>query len=365
MAAAATVPHMTDPAIFSDDDPLLAPMVSYLRRHPKRIVFPDGLDPRVLAAAAELVRHEAVVPILLGNRAAIQDMAAQHGLPLNFTGIVDPEHSADFDRFCERYRKVLRFRRTAVADPREVMGVPAYFAAMMVQYGYADGAVGGNATLPAAWFRALQHLIRRLPGLDCVSSCLPLHLPDRPDIGSAGRLVLADCAVIPVPTVAQLAMIAVESAKVAAAMFQERPRIAMISFGTRGSMQHAAVQKVRAATELAREQLRQQFVDADIDGELEVDAAIDPAAAAVKAPGSPLGGRASVLVFPDLGAAHSAYQLLEFIGRAHTAGQHVLGLARPAAQVSRAASARTLFAAALTTAMRSVAYRAVIAREPG
>ena len=349
---------------YHDDDPLLGPMVRYLRGHPKRVVFPDGHDIRVLRAAAELVRLEAVAPILLGHRATIQSLAREHGIPLDLIGIVDPESSHDFDRFCELYRKVSRYRKAGSADPREVMRLPGYFAAMMLQYGYADGAVGGNQTIPAAWFRALQHLIRRLPDCETVSSCVPLRLPGRPDLGSGGLLVLADCAVIPVPTVAQLAMIAVESAKVAAALLREPPRVAMISFSTRGSVSHPSVQKVTAATGLARERLRALRIDAEIDGELEVDAALNPETARLKAPGSPLRGRANVLVFPGLSSAHSAFKLLECTGRAESAGHQVLGLARPAAQISRASSWSTVFAAALAVAMRSVAYRAVIAGEP-
>lgn len=351
--------------IYHDEDPLLEPLVRYLRRHPKRIVFPDGQDLRVLRAAAELARLEAVAPVLLGNRVAIQSLAREHGVKLDFVGIIDPEASHDFERFCELYRKVSRYRKAGAVDPREVMSLPGYFAAMMLQYGYADGAVGGNQMIPAAWFRALQHLIRKLPGIDAVSSCAPLRLPDRPEIGCRGTLVLADCAVIPSPTVSQLAMIAVESAKVAAALLPERPRVAMVSFSTRGSATHASAHKVAAATGLAREHLRSQRIDAEIDGELEVDAAVDPETARLKAPGSPLGGRANVLVFPDLDAAHSAFKLLECTARAQSAGQQILGLARPAAQVSRGASWGTVFAAALATAMRAVSFRSLIENERG
>jgi phosphate acetyltransferase len=353
----------SNPPIFDASDAYVAPLVRYLRRHPKRIVFPDGNDPRILRVAAELVRLEAVAPILLGRRGEIHATADSAGVKLDFIGVIEPEHSADFSLFCERYRKIGRYRRVKVADPGEVMAKPAYYGAMMLQYGYADGLVGGNLTLPSAFFRALFHMIKRMPGLDSAGSCLPVSLPLRTDLGTRGTLFLTDCAVIPAPTVSQLAMLAVETARVAGALLRATPRVAMISYSTRGSAQSASTQRVLAATSLARDRARQQLVSMDIDGELEVDAAIHPPAAARKAPNSILAGRANVLVFPDLNAAHSAWQLLELAAGAQPGGQLILGLARPAAQVSRGSSESSIFRAAIATALRSVAYRDLIQNE--
>jgi phosphate acetyltransferase len=349
--------------LFDPANTFLAPMVEILRRHPKRIVFPSGLDPRVLRVAAELVRLEAVAPVLLGDRRAIRAMAAELGISLEFIGVIDPADSDDFDFFCERYRRVQKARLRGVADAREVMVKPAYFAAMMVQYGYADGIVGGNEGFPAAFFRALFHLIRPLPGRDSASSCLPAYLPGRPDIGVNGTIFLADCAVIPTPTMGQLAMTAVESARAAALLLGVKPRVAMISFSTRGSARNTSTTKVLAAMELARAQAKQWLVDMEIDGELQLDAAIDPDTMQRKAPGSPLGGKANVLIFPDLNASHVAFKMLEYAAGAETYGQNVLGLARPAAQVSRVAKDRSILGAALCTAMRAMAYRDLVNAE--
>ena len=349
--------------IFDSADAFIAPLVRYLRRHPKRIVFPDGHDPRVLRVAAELVRLEAVAPILLGNRRDIHATAKALGISLEFIGVIEPDHSDDFTLFCERFRKVERYRRIKSADPGEVMAKPPYFAAMMLQYGYADGLVGGNLMLPAAFFRALFYMLKKMPGLDTAGSCLPVRLPRSPALGTHGTLFLADCAVIPNPTVSQLAMLAVETARVAFSLLDEKPRVAMISYSTRGSVQNASTQKVLAATSLARDRARQQLDEMEIDGELEIDAALNPAAALAKAPGSILAGRANVLIFPDLNAAHAAYKLLEITAGAETSGQHILGLVRPAAHVSRVAGERTIFRAAIATAMRAVAYREVIENE--
>ena len=349
--------------ILDASDPFAAPLVQYLRRHPKRIVFPDGNDPRILRVAAELVRLEAVAPILLGRRAEIQELARKLKVNLDFIGVLDPEQSADFTLFCERYRKIGRYRRVKITDPGEVMAKPAYYGAMMLQYGYADGLVGGNLSLSSAIYRALFHMLKRLPGLDCAGSCLPLLLTHRKDLGTRGVLFLADCAVIPAPTVSQLAMLAVETARVVGSLMNETPRVAMISYSTRGSTRDAATQRVMAATGLARERARQEFLNMEIDGEMEIDAALNPAASARKTPHSPVAGRANVLIFPGLTAASAAAQLLEIAAGAEPCGQLILGLARPSSCVSRAASERTILRAALATAMRSVAYREVIEQE--
>lgn len=349
--------------VFDPSDTFLSPLIDYLRDHPKRIVFPDGNDPRVLRVASELVRLEAVAPILLGRRADIQSTARKLDIKLDFIGIIEPEQSADFTLFCERFRKVERYRRVKVADPAEVMAKPAYYGAMMLQYGYADGLVGGNLTLPSAFYRALFYMLKRMPGLDSAGSCTALSMPHRPDLGTRGTLFLADCAVIPSPSVTQLSMLAVETARVAGALLNETPRVAMISFSTRGSAQNPATQRVVAATGLARERARKERVVMEIDGEMAVDAAIDPASAAIKSPNSILGGRANVLIFPDQNAAHASYKLLEHAAGAWPGGQLILGLVRPAAKVSRFASERTIFRAAVATAVRSVAYRAIIESE--
>lgn len=355
----------SDPApIYDPTNNFLRPMVETLRRHPKRIVFPEGLDARVIRVAAELARLQVVAPILLGDRKKIRALAAEIGVPLEFVGVLEPSESADFDFFCERYRRVERARRRVVAEASEVMAKPAYYAAMMVQYGYADGIVGGNEGYPAAFFRALFHLIRKLPNRDSASSCVPMRLPNRPDLGIGGTLFLSDCAVVPSPTTGQLAASAVDTARVVSQLCGgERPRVAMISFSTRGSARNASTLKVLAAMEMARDQARRTHVDLDIDGELQVDAAIDPETARRKCPGSPLSGRANALVFPHLDAAHASFKLLELAAGAEPYGQLVLGLARPAAQVSRVAKERTIFGAALCTAMRSIAYRELIGGE--
>jgi phosphotransacetylase len=290
-------------------------------------------------------------------------MARRLNVKLDFIGIIEPEISADFTLFCERFRKVERYRKVKTADPAEVMAKPGYYAAMMLQYGYADGLVGGNLSLASAFFRSLFYMLKKMPGIDTAGSCTALSVPHRPDLGTKGTLFIADGSVIPSPTVSQLAMLAVETARVAGALLNETPRVAMISYSTRGSVQNPSTQRVVAATGLARERARKELVPMEVDGEMSVDAAIDPASASAKAPNSILGGRANVLIFPDLNAAHAARKLLEHAAGAEPGGQLILGLVRPVAKVARSAAERTIFRAAVATAMRSVAYRTIIESE--
>lgn len=349
--------------IYDPSNDFLRPMVTTLHRQPKRIVFPSGLDARVIRVAAELVRTGVVVPILLGPRAEIRALAARLDVSLEFIRVLDPVESSDFSFFCERYRRVEKARHRKVEDPAEVMAKPAYYAAMMVQYGYADGIVGGNEGFPAAYFRALLHLIRPQPGFTTASSCLPIRLAQRPDLGFKGTLFLSDCALVPSPTTSQLATSAVLSARAAQLLTGEKPRVAMISFSTRGSARSASTMKIVAAMELARDQADRLRVDMDIDGELQLDAAIDPETMQRKAPGSILGGHANVLVMPDLNTAHVAFKMLEIAAGAEPYGQLILGLARPACQVSVVAKERTIFGAALCTAMRAMAFRDLVNAE--
>lgn len=357
-------PLPTDlPFRFDSSNAFLQPLVEMLSRHPKRVVFPEGDDPRILRVAAELVRLECVSPILLGKRREIEKTAERLGISMEFIGIVEPEESSDFQMYCERYRRTEKLRRRIIRAPEETMALPQFFAAMMVQYGAADAVVGGNKMLPAAFFRGLLYLIKRQEHLDSAMSCLAVRLPNRPDLGHDGVLFLADCAVIPSPTVGQLASIAVETAKVAGPLLHERPKVAMLSFSTKGSARNLTTDKMLAATQMARLRASQQHVDMDVDGELQLDAAIVPASAERKAPMSLVAGRANVLVFPDLNASQMAYQLLQHVAGAECYGQLVLGLARPAAHVSRVADELTIFGAAICAAYQSLSYRDMIQDE--
>ncbi len=327
-----------------------------LSRHPKRIVFPEGNEERVLRAAAKLAEMRIVAPILLGQREEIESLGESLGLSTERLMIIDPRTADDFSLFCERLEKMGRYKRMGVDDAADIMANPNYFGAMMVQYNQADGLVGGASVYSSTLLRPLFQLIKPLPNVRSVSSAMVVEVAHR-EYGDNGLLFFADCAVIPEPTVEQLAGIAIETARLARQMLGTRPRVAMLSFSTKGSAKTALTEKIVAATVLARQRASADGVEMEIDGELQADTALLPALAAVKAPGSRVAGNANVLVFPDLNSANIASKLVQVLAGAEVYGQLLLGLSKPAAEVSRGASVQDILGAAAIVGLQAVEYR--------
>ena len=331
-------------------------LLEQLRRHPKRVVFTEGEDIRVIQAAALLVREEVVAPILLGNRERIRALAAEHSVPLTFIHIIDPPLSTDFKLFCQRVENMARYRTMDLGKPEEIVARPHYFGALMVQYGQADAIVGGNQALPTAYFRALLHTIKPLgevPKIFGVSILIGAHLKH---LGASGILLLADCGLIPNPNVQELTAIALETGKLAHHILGRKPLVAMLSHSTKGSNGTPDARRMAAATSLAQAEVRKQLLDIDIEGELQADVALDPGAAEIKLPGVQVRRTADVLVFPNLDAAHISLKLMQHIAGAQTYGRLILGLSRPAAQVPRTATVETLFGTAVAVAVEAIKF---------
>ena len=331
-------------------------LLDQLRRHPKRIVFTEGEDLRILQVAARLVKLEAVAPILLGNRERIRALAAAHGVPLSFIHIIDPPTATDFGLFCRRMENMARYRTLQAANPAEIVARPHYFGALMVQYGQADAIVSGNQSLAPAVFRALIQTIKPLPHVTKIfatSLILGTHLNA---LGGDSVLFLADCGLIPNPTVEDLAAIALETGKLARHFLGRTPHVAMLSHSTKGSAATPDAKRMAAAAALAREQASAEFLEIDIEGELQADVAIDPAAAEIKLPGAQSRPAADVLVFPNLDAAHISLKLLQHLAGAQTYGQIILGLSRPAAQIARTASVETIFGTTAAVAVEAIKF---------
>lgn len=343
-------PSSTAPAA----NPFTQFLLEKLRQRPKRIVFTEGEDLRVLQAAERLVAAEAAAPILLGNKERIRALAAEHGVKTTFINIIEPAKSSDFDLFCQRLQKVSRYRGMAIGDASEMIARPHYFGAMMTQYGQADALLGGNKELPAALFRALLNTIKPLPEVPKVFSAMALYAPHLQHFGGDGLLFLADCGLIPEPTVDQLSSIAIETGKLARHFLGRTAHVAMLSHSTKGSAGTPSARRMVAATALAREQAR--GLDIDIDGELQADVALDPAAAEVKLADARVRASADVLVFPNLDAAHISLKLLQHCAGAQNYGQLIMGLARPAAQVPRTASVETIFGTAAAIGVEAIKY---------
>lgn len=331
-------------------------LIEQLRRHPKRVVFTEGEDLRVIEAAARMVALEAVTPILLGRPERIRALAGQNGIPLTLVRIIDPKTSSDLPLFVKRAANMARYRDSHQVDTEETIVRPHYFGAMMVQYGHADAIVGGNQAIPAAYFRALLHNIKPQPGIDRIFGVTMLVAPHFPLLGEDGVLFLADTGLNPQPDVSQLSTIAIETGKLAHHFLGRTPVVALLSHSTKGSSTTQDAQKVVAATALAKDRITRELLDIKLDGELQADVAVDPRAAETKLPDSEKRRIADVLVFPNLDAAHISLKLLQHLGGAQNYGQLILGLARPAAQLPRTASVETIFGTAAAVAVEAIKY---------
>jgi phosphate acetyltransferase len=327
-----------------------------LRRHPKRIVFPEGNDYRVLQAASEYVNRKLGPAVVLGKKEQVEALAAAKNIPLHRILIIDPENAADMPLFVRRLEVLQRYRGIKNVDAVRILSNPNYFAAMMLQNGQCDGMVAGASEFSGNILRPLFQLIKPLPGVRTISSTTILDVPDS-QFGDRGILFCADAGVVPNPTVEQLADIAVETARLRRQLTGEVPRVAMLSFSTKGSAQTKDTEKIVAATALARQKAHDAGLKAEIDGEMQVDAALLPEVAALKAPGSLVAGKADVFVFPDLNAGNIAVKLVQHLAKATAYGQILTGLSKPAAELSRGAHVGDILGVAALVALQAIEYR--------
>ena len=327
-----------------------------LKRHPKRIVFPEGTEPAVLRAAARFAKMGLGTPILIGNRTEVEKVAAAERVKLTHIGIVDPAHSSEMKTFIPRLEKLTRYRNLGPAQVRETLLMPNYFAAMMLQYNLVDGLVVGAGLTPANTLRPLITLIKPLPGISTISSCQMLDLSNK-RYGERGVIFFADCAVIPEPTVDQLAGIAIETGKVCRQLTGNKARIAFLSFSNKSGSNRPAVQKIAAAAALAKQRAAEAGLEMEIDGEMQADTAIVPDLASLKASDSLVAGKANVLIFPDLNSANIASKLVKYLAGAEAYGQLLLGISKPCADLSRGASDDEILGVAATIGLQAIQYR--------
>jgi phosphate acetyltransferase len=330
-------------------------VIEKLQRHPKRIVFPEGTEPRVLQAARQFYSLRLGAPILLGDRTKVKEVAQALNISLEGIRVINPVDSSDLDNFAHRFEVLRRSKGLKEVEARDAMLQPNYFGAMMVAMHQADGFVSGTNQSTGSVLRPLFQIIKVAPQATTASSCQVMEVEDS-RFGENGVLLMGDCGVIPDPTVEQLADIAVSTAQLARQLVGVRPRVALLSFSTKGSATHPSIGKVKAASALAEKQAHDKQLDADFDGELQVDAALVPEIASRKLPDSPVAGKANVLIFPDLNSGNIASKLVRHIARANAYGQILLGLDRPAADVSRGSNAHDILGVAAIVGVQSIDY---------
>ncbi len=330
-------------------------IIEKLQRHPKRVVFPEGTEPRVLQAARQFHSLRLGAPILLGDRTRVKRVAASLNVSLEGVRVINPAESEDLDSFVERLLMLRRSKGVQEKEAREAMLKPNYFGAMMVAMHQADGLVSGTNEITGSVLRPLFQIIKVAPHTTTASSCMVMEV-ENSRLGEDGVLFMADCGVIPDPTVDQLADIAVATADLARHLLNVRPRVALLSFSTKGSATHPSIGKVQAATALAQQKASQKGLEADFDGELQIDAALVPDIAQRKVPESQVAGRANVLVFPDLNSGNIGSKLVRLVGRANAYGQILLGLDRPAADVSRGSNAHDILGVAAIVGVQAIDY---------
>lgn len=335
--------------------PLIEQLLAKLQRHPKRVVFPEGSDPRIIQSARQFATRRCGVPILLGDRADIKSRAAALDVRLDGVRIMEPERSDDMDLFLPMVDSLPRFANLSLVEKQALVLNRHNFAALMLVSGRADAFVGGAAESSASGLRSLFRIIPTQDGVQSASSMLILD-QENTDIGSGGLLFLADCGVIPEPSDAQLADIAFSTALISSHLTNEPARIAFLSFATRAKgIPHPSIARIRAAIELTRQKIHATSAKASVTGELQLDAAISPTVAAYKGlEDDPVAGRANVLVFPDLNSGNIAAKMIQHVAGARTYGQIITGLSRPCAEISRGAHAYDVFGTAVVTACQAI-----------
>lgn len=297
------------------------------------IVLPEAMDIRTLQAAAAILKEKMAKVVLVGKADEVNKLAQQKGFDIKGATIWEPGDYPDIDEFAEFFYEKRKKKGITKEDAAKTVRNPLFFGALLVKFGKVNGMVAGAENTTGNVLRAALQVVGVKPGLNTVSSSFIMVTPDF--LGEDRVFLFGDCAVVPDPTAEQLADIAISTAETRASLIGDKPKVALLSFSTKGSAKHDFVDKVTSALQIIKE----RNVDFEIDGELQADAAIIPDIGAQKAPGSSVAGNANVLIFPDLQSGNIGYKLVQRFAKAKAIGPVIQGLAAPICDLSRGCTA--------------------------
>ena len=332
---------------------LMNEIVERAKANKQRIVLPEGTEERTLKAADRLLADEVADLILIGNPDDIMGLAKEWGLEnIGKATIIDPENHPKKEAYAELLCELRKKKGMTIEEARQLVVNPLYLGCLIIKAGDADGQLAGAKNTTGDVLRPALQIIKTTPGITCVSGGM-LLLTQAPECGENGVLFVGDVAVTPMPDANQLAQIAVCTAQTAKAVAGLDPRVAMLSFSTKGSAKHEVVDKVTEALAIAKE----MAPELKIEGELQADAALVPRIGQSKAPGSEIAGYANVLVFPCLEVGNIAYKLVERLGHATAIGPVLQGIARPVNDLSRGCSIDDIYNMVAITANQAIAAK--------
>lgn len=328
-------------------------LITKAKKNRQRIVLPEGTEPRTLTAADRIISEGIADVILIGDPVEITDAARELSLTnISRARIVNPADSAVIDKYAPLFYELRKSKGITMDDARKMASNPLYLGCLMIKKGDADGQVAGALNTTGNVLRAAFQVIKTKPGINVVSGAFIMLLPENSPFGEDGILVFADCAVLPDPTAEELAQIAMSAADTARDIAGIEPRIAMLSFSTKGSAKHERVDKVIKATNLLHEKAPELVVD----GELQADAAIVPGVAKSKAPNSPLKGQADVLIFPSLETGNISYKLVQRLAGVQAVGPILQGLAAPVNDLSRECFPEDIYKTIVITCNQAIGH---------
>ncbi len=321
------------------------------KEHRQRLVLPESLEPRTLQAADQVIEQELAQVIFLGNREQTLAAGAELGLKnLDKAEFYSPDDKEFTEKYAELFKELRKKKGITIEQARETVKDTLYLGCLMIKAGDADCMVAGALSPTSSVLRAAFQVLKTRPGISVVSGAFIMLLPENVPYGDDHMLIFADCAVVPDPTKEELAQIAISTAKTTKDIAGLEPRVAMLSFSTRGSASHEQVDKVREATEL----VKQLDPSLQIDGEMQSDAAIVPSVAQKKAPDSDVAGRANTLIFPNLSVGNIAYKLVQRLAGAGAVGPILQGLAAPVNDLSRGATVEDIVNTIIVTCNQAI-----------